>query len=465
MLELLEQQQSLTINQWKIFIACLFTIMLDFFDFGLIGFTLAFFVRDWHLTYGQSGVILFSSGVAAIPGGIFFGWFGDRIGRRNVFMITILTFSLATGAMALTPERDWVFMAVMRFIVGFGVTGLASVDLPLLQEFVPASKRGWISGLSIGLVPGGGVLAAILSAFLGPLIGWRGLFAVGLLPALMAFVIRVWVPESPHWLIGRGRIAEARRSLAWALQIDPEQIELPASPSAPATAPAPAPWRELFNYPRSIAAGCLTGLSQTGGVGLALWGLTLLVLVLNVTPAEASFLTIWLALIGIAGRVFGSWISDAMGRRYAGILSCVLAAVTMSLAGYLHAVYFGAASVFYLLLLATSFFGNGNYSIVFPYMAELWPASLRASGFGLVYGASNLGKFIGPAGLAVIVGASNYVGPQATLAGLVPAFNYFAAWFVLAIFTFLFVGIETRGRTIEELDAALAARPAVLKTP
>jgi MFS transporter, putative metabolite:H+ symporter len=91
-------------------------------------------------------------------------------------------------------------------------------------------------------------------------------------------------------------------------------------------------------------------------------------------------------------------------------------------------------------------------------MAEPWPAKLRASGFGLVYGCSNIAKSIGPAGLAVIAGASNCVAPQATLDALVPAFNYFAAWYLLAVVGFLFIGIETRGLTIEELNAA-PARP------
>jgi putative MFS transporter len=189
MLDLLEQQNSLTINQWKIFTACLFSIVIDFFDFALIGFVLAFFVKDWNLTFGQSGAILFASGVAAIPGGIFFGWLGDRIGRRKVFMMMILTLSLGTGVTALAPENGWIFIAAMRFIVGLGVGGLAAVDLPLLQEFVPASKRGWVSGLSIGLLPLGPLLAALLSASLGAIIGWRGLFAIGLVPAAFAFVI------------------------------------------------------------------------------------------------------------------------------------------------------------------------------------------------------------------------------------------------------------------------------------
>jgi putative MFS transporter len=458
MLDLLDRQQSLTINQWKIFTACLFSIVIDFFDFGLIGFVLAFFVKDWHLTFGQSGAILFASGVAAVPGGIFFGWLGDKIGRRTVFMMMILTLSFATGVMALAPEHGWIFIATMRFIVGLGVGGLAAVDLPLLQEFVPASKRGWVSGLSIGLLPLGPLLAALFSASLGPMIGWRGLFAIGLVPAAFAFVIRLWVPESPRWLYGQGRFEEARRSLAWALMVDPGAIQLPASlPERRKTS-----WTELFKYPRSVAAGIMVGLSSTGAVGLALWGATLLVLVLKVTPAQAAYLSVWIALIGIPGRAVGAWLSDGLGRRPAGLLLSIASGVAMSLAGYLHEFYLGSVSLFFLLLMLTSFCTNASFSVVFPYMAELWPAQLRASGFGLVYGCSNLAKFIGPAGLAVIAGASNYVAPKATLDALVPGFNYFAVWFLLAIVAFLFVGIETRGRTLDELDAALA-RPEALR--
>ena len=454
MLEMLERQKSLTINQWKIFVACLFSIVIDFFDFALIGFVLAFFVKDWHLTFGQSGAILFSSGIASIPGGIFFGWLGDRIGRRKVFMGMILILSFGTGATALAPHNGWLFVAAMRFIVGLGVGGLAAVDLPLLQEFVPASKRGWVSGLSIGLLPVGPMLAALLSASLGAVIGWRGLFAIGLVPALFAFVIRLWVPESPRWLYGQGRFEEARRSLAWALKLDPGQIELPAAlPEQPA-----ASWLDLFKYPRSVVTGIMAGLSSTGSVGAALWSATLLVLVLKITPAHAAYLLTWVALVGIPGRALGSWLSDALGRRLSGSLLSIASAGAMLLAGYLHDYLLGGVSVFLLMLMLNSFFANASFSVVFPYMAELWPAQLRASGFGLVYGCSNLAKFIGPAGLAVIAGAANYVAPKATLDALVPAFLYFSVWYLLAVVAFVFVGIETRGRTIEELDAALAER-------
>ena len=224
MLELLDRQQKLTANQWKIAIAATLGDMLDFFDFFLIGFVLAFIVNGWHLTYGQSGMILLASGISAPFGSLFYGWLADKIGRRKVMILTVLNFSLATGAMALTPTGAWFYLVVCRFIVGLGVTGLYSVDITLIQEFVPTRKRGWLTGLTTTMLPAGVLLGAFLGAYATPYIGWRGLFAVGLLPALLTLYIRAWVPESPHWLMRMGRVEEARRSVAWALQIDPESI-------------------------------------------------------------------------------------------------------------------------------------------------------------------------------------------------------------------------------------------------
>jgi putative MFS transporter len=451
MLEHLEKQQSLTTNQWKIFAAATVGDMLDFFDFYLIGFVLAFIVGGWQLTYGQSGAILLASGIGAPLGSLFWGWMADKIGRRTVMILTVLNFSLATGLMAFTPEHGWLFLAICRFFVGMGVTGLYTVDIAIVQEFVPAYKRGWITGLTTTLLPAGTLLGALAGTYLEPSIGWRGLFAVGLLPAALTLLIRAWVPESPHWLIGKGRTDEARKSLAWALQVDPSTIELPAT-AGPVEKTA---WLELFKYPRSMAAACLTGISQTGSVGLSLWMTTLFVLVLHISPGQASFLIIWVGAISIFGRLFCSWISDAMGRRPAVVLSCLIAAATMSLAGYLRDVYIGTVSVFYLMILAQSFFGSGNYSIVGPYMAEVWPSKLRASGMGFAYGFGNLGKFIGPAGLAVIAGSDNFVTPKATLNALIPAMNYFAFWYVVGAAAIWFIGFETRGRTIAEIDGTL----------
>ena len=190
----MEQQKKLTINRGRCAAATIGD-MLDYFDFLLIAFVLAFIVKDWHLTYGQSAAILLSSGVSAPLGSLIWGWVADKIGRRKVIIATILNFSIATGLMALTPDNGWIFLVVCRFLVGFGVTGLYTVDIAVVEEFVPASRRGWIPGVTTTMLPAGFILGAVLGQYLEAYVGWRGLFAIGLLPAGMSLLIRAWVPN------------------------------------------------------------------------------------------------------------------------------------------------------------------------------------------------------------------------------------------------------------------------------
>jgi len=458
MFEYLERQKKLTLNQWKIIATANLGDMLDFFDFFLIGYVLAFILKEWQLTYGESAVILISAGLGAVPGAWFWGWMGDKIGRRKVFMITALNVALATGVMFFTPDPGgwipgWIFLSFFRFFVGFGNAGLIAVDIPLVQEFVPAYKRGWVTGLTTTLLPAGNILGAVSGAYLAPVIGWRGLFLVGLTPALLVLAIRYWVPESPRFLLRTGRHEQARKALAWALQVDLQEIEVPAIlPEVERTS-----WRELFKYPRSMAAACLIALSQTGGAGILLWITALFVMVLKITPPEASYLMIWVGVLGIVGRLVASWMSDALGRRPSGFLIGMGGAITMALAGYWHDVYIGTVSVFFLFIMAQRFFGDASYAIIGPYLAEVWPNRLRASGMGFSYGVGNLGKIIGPLGLALIVGSSNYVSPKVTLDALFPALLFLAFWYGQAGIMFVLLGFETRGRSIEEIDSSLKA--------
>ena len=121
------------------------------------------------------------------------------------------------------------YLVACRFIVGFGVTGLYSVDITLMQEFSPASKRGWFTGLTTTMLPAGSLLAALLGYYASDYIGWRGMCAVGLVPALLCLYIRAPSPRSPHWLLthqaGQG---SSKRLIAWALRVDPATITRPA---------------------------------------------------------------------------------------------------------------------------------------------------------------------------------------------------------------------------------------------
>src|SRR5215467_4831768 len=187
--------------------------------------------------------------------------------------MSAVTISLATGLMAFTPGQDgfvpgWLFLMFFRFFVGVGNAGIFTIDLPLVQEFIPAYKRGWVSALITTLLPGGSMMAGVAAWLLLPIVGWRGLFLVGLVPLVLVFMIRYWVPESPRWLMRVGRLEEARKSLAWALMINPDEITLPAH----AETAEQTRWLELFKYPRLVLSGCLTGLTQTGGASLGLWG-------------------------------------------------------------------------------------------------------------------------------------------------------------------------------------------------
>jgi putative MFS transporter len=453
MLEHLDKQTQLTWNQYKIVAAAAIGDALEFFDYYLISFVIVFIIKPWQLTALQTGIILLSSGVGAIAGAYIWGYVADRIGRRTVFMATVINFSAATGILALTPDHGWIFLAIFRFFVGFGVGGLYVVDLPLVQEFMPTSKRGFIGGLVTVFIPLGTMLGAVLGAYLTPWVGWRGLFALGLVPALLTLLIRAWVPESPRWLAAKGRNQEARRSLAWALEVDPESIPLSAVTVPPA---APTRFLDLFNYPRSLFVSWVGNLGiQTAVYGVGLWAPTLLMVVLAVTPAEANFWMIWVNVGNFVGRFVFAWLSDAIGRRVsAGIVGFGAAAATVA-AGLFPTAMLGSISVFWLLLILVQTLGSGGWPVIGPYAAEVWPAKLRATGMGSAYGFGGIGKVIGPLGLALIIGSSNMLDVKVTLDAITPSFLYLAGWFALSGVVYVAFGFETKGRSFEEIDAAL----------
>src|ERR1700760_3984546 len=245
----LDRRTSLTGNQIKILAAAIIGDALEFFDYFLIGFVLAFLIGPWKLTFGQSATVLMSSGIGAILGAYAWGWLADRIGRRFVFIGTVLNFSIATGLLYFTPDGGWIYLTIMRFFVGTGVGGLFWVARPRVQEFMPSSKRGWVGGLVTCVIPLGVGVGAVLGAFIGT-DQWRILFALGLLPALLVLLVRLWVPESPRWLCRQGRYEEARASLAWALRTKAEMLPMPTVLDAGPVVRAR--WLDLFKYPRSL---------------------------------------------------------------------------------------------------------------------------------------------------------------------------------------------------------------------
>src|SRR5207237_800489 len=145
------------------------------------GYVTAALTKEWQLPYWQGGAILLASGLGAVPGAFIWGWLGDRIGRRTVFLWSAVTISLATGIMVFTPGPSgvipgWLFLVFFRVFVGVGNAGIFTIDLPLVQEFIPASKRGCASALGTTLLSGGGTLAVVVASWLVRCFGWCYLF-------------------------------------------------------------------------------------------------------------------------------------------------------------------------------------------------------------------------------------------------------------------------------------------------
>jgi len=152
-----------------------------------------------------------------------------------------------------TPDNGWVYLAIMRFFVGVGVGGLYCVDLPLVRSSCPPQTR-WVGGIVTLGHPAWG-RARCCDGRPGGFGEWRLLFAVGVLPALLVLLVRIWVPESPRWLCRQGRYDEARKSLAWALQMEPSALPMPTA--ADAGPIVKSNWLDLFKYPRSLLVSWL----------------------------------------------------------------------------------------------------------------------------------------------------------------------------------------------------------------
>ena len=397
MFEILDRRTRLTGNQIKILTAAIIGDALEFFDYFLIGFVLAFLIGPWKLTFGQSAFVLMSSGIGAIIGAYVWGWLADRIGRRKVFIGTVLNFSIATGLLYFTPDNGWVYLAIMRFFVGVGVGGLYCVDLPLVQEFMPSSKRGWVGGLVTCVIPLGVGLGAVMGAFMGS-DQWRLLFAIGVLPAsagaagaaLGAGEPALAVPPGPL----RGGAQVARLGAA-------DGAVGAAVPTAADAGPViKTNWFDLFKYPRSLLVSWLGNAgAQTGVYGITLWAPSLFVLLLKVTPQEAAKMMILLTVCGFIGRLSFSYFSELLGRRTSGGLLGIGAGVLTIVAGYNYDATLFGLSAFWLILAVTFFFADGGFAIVGPYAAEVWPSHLRTTGMGSAYGFGGIGKIIGRSGL------------------------------------------------------------------
>ncbi len=437
--------------------------MFEFYDFFIVGYLVAILAPRWHLTYGQSALMLLSAGVGAMVGALLFGKCADRFGRRSLISYGGLVFSIGCGACALVPNGAWLVFSFLRFLVGFGMAGAVTTQSALIVEMTPTRYRTFLSSIMVAPVALGTMLAAFLAAHLSPTIGWRGLAATGALPILISVGIWLWAPESVRWLLTQNRFADARREAARQLGVPLEQVELPTS--APLPVP-PVPLTELLRDQRRFwwVVALWMGMA-TSTYGVQLWGPTILSQLLRIPAAAAAKYFIALGFMSFLGRIFFSVLPLRVGRRRSAQVMGYCSVLTMLIAAFFYREFIAGWSVFALTIVFGAVFYSGGFANMTPYTLEAYPVRLSARAYGLGQAMNGVGKILGPLVLALIAGTNDVVHPKATAAAVTPAFIFLACCTLAVAIASTLFRVETHGRPLSlrgepqaEIQKASAAK-------
>jgi MFS family permease len=368
----------------KIFWVTWFGWMLDGFDSSMYAYILvsalsellpASGIEASRANIGFYGGILFSIFMLGWACSMFWGWAADRYGRVRMMCWTVLVYSLFTALCALSTNI--VMFAIFRFIAGFGIGGEWAAGTPLLHESVPENIRVRLAGWLHTATPTGLFLAALVTLTAGGTLGWRGMFFLGILPALLIAYLRTNVPEPK-----RARSSETARPSFTAL-FAPGQAQATWAAAALLAVIIFGLWSSNFWAPTVI----ITKLTAAGA-----------------TPAYAQQMGAVAGLITNVGTLAGCllmpWITGAFGsRRWTAVLFFVGSLVSVVVSYELAIARLDNLTLFMILLPILGFFTNGVFGLFTIWLPEMFPSALRGAGSGFAF---SLGRVLGAAGPTLI---------------------------------------------------------------
>lgn len=395
---------------------------LDAMDVGLISFILAALTQQWGITKTDAGWIASVGFIGMALGATLGGLLADRLGRRQVFALTLLVYGVATGASALVSGLA--ALLVLRFVVGLGLGAELPVASSYVSEFAPARIRGRLIVLLEAFWAVGWTAAAVIGYFVIPASadGWRWAFAIGAVPALYALIVRWGLPESPRWLASRGRIAEADRIVS-TFEVDARVERAPSIRREPESRPLARDLRTrvsgLWNSEFRIRTACLWVVwlcVNFSYYGAFIWIPSILV--------DAGFdlvrsfgFTLIITVAQLPGYAVAAWLIEVWGRRVT--LSVFLGGSAVA------AVFFGTSTTEAAIIasgMALSFFNLGAWGALYAVTPEIYPTSLRGTGAGWAAGVGRIASIVAP-----------LVVPVLLVAGGAPLlFVIFGACFVVA---------------------------------
>lgn len=390
---------------------------LDAMDVGLISFVMAALAVQWNLDPGTLSLIGSIGFVGMALGATFGGLVADRIGRRQVFALTLLVYGLATGASALAGSVA--ALIALRFIVGLGLGAELPVASTLVSEYAPRKIRGRVVVLLEAFWAVGWIAAALIGYLVIPAFhdGWRWALAIGIVPAVYALVVRFGLPESVRFLESKGRFAEAEGAVA--------SFERSAGVAPPATPVNPEPrarargsvsiWAPHLRA-RTLALWVVWFCINLSYYGAFIWIPTLLV-GRGFTLVKAFEFTLVITLAQLPGYFVAAWLIERIGRRLT--LSVFL------FGSALGAAAFGLANSEPTIIaagMALSFFNLGAWGALYAIGPELYPTDIRGTGTGAAAGFGRIASILAPLLVPLLVKAG----------GPLLAFAVFAAAFLLA---------------------------------
>ncbi|MGE3841084.1 MAG: MFS transporter [Vicinamibacterales bacterium] len=415
----------------------------DAFDALSLAFVLPVLVRAWHITPGQVGVLIATGYLGQLIGALVFGALAERYGRIKSATGAVALMSVMSLACAATGSFS--SLLACRFIQGLGVGGEMPVAAAYINELSKAHGRGRFFMLYEMIFPVGLMVTGQLGTVVVPAFGWPIMFLIGGVPGLIITALLLRLPESPRWLIAKGRLAEAERIIVDMENSTTDRLAAPeivvaASPPPPAPRVARGRWQELlgaFYRPRTLVVWALWASAYFVTNGLNNWMPTLYNSVYHLPLQDALRAGTLTNVAQVSILLVCAFTIDRVGRRRWTLVSMATGAVLLMLLGVSGA--HNVSSVVALVTVSYGIVGSVN-AVLYLYTPEIYPTRLRALGTGAATCWLRLASAIGP----VLVGALVPAG------GIASVFLMFAA--VSAVGGVAALGmLETRNRRLEEV--------------
>lgn len=393
---------NLTPRNWLVFGLCCAGLFFESLNLQLMSFIAPMLAEQWKLSSGQVGLVISAAILGMMAGTFAFGAFADRFGRRAAFQITVALFSLVTAWTGLAMSL-WQ-LCIGRFLAGLGLGGSIPVETAVLSEFTPARHRTRMLALWAVALPVGGLIAPLCVGLVPKEFGWRGLLLLGGLPAILVLLARRKIPETPLFLASRGDLPEALSSLRWVggRQISHIAMLEPsferAGNRAKRARGLDVALLDAETRSATLIAWALNFGSFFAYYGLILWLPSLLGTVLRLPQAMVLQIMFATALAGLIGRMCALSLAGSTTRETLVASFSLLGAASLTLLA------FQLNSWAIALFAATSaFFLEGVFSSAIPFVAELYPPHIRATGVGWAGGFGRFGTALAPIIVGILV--------------------------------------------------------------